>query len=443
MIKKKAIILGAGPSGLVTAWKLLENNWDVEVYEKLFIPGGMCRTWKWGNHYVDTGPHIFHTQDKFLENFWKKEFGDLLQEGEFWCKNVQGKNFEKLWDYPLSWESISEYPEEIRKKIMKEIKDLSPENSARAKNFDEYILSLVGETLFKMFFSKYPEKIWGIKGSEMTAEWAPKRIEIRQKKLPFYHGQFSAVGKHGTGSIYERIKEKIIALGGKVFFGETISQIETEDNLIKSIYTNSGKQIKLSKNDKCISTIPLTLTAKLLGHHTNLKFRGIKSVYLKYKEKNILPEKLHWLYFDSEKVFFNRVTETKKMSPQSSPSDETILTAEITFSKGDKIDLMEAKELEKIIERQLLGTGLTKDKFFLDSSVNTEYFDYPVQTKGFNEELSNAKGFVNQFNQLYSIGTGGEFNYADSQVLFHKAFDIVDMLCNTESKSNQVIKQIY
>ena len=134
---------------------------------------------------------------------------------------------------------------------------------------------------------------------------------------------------------------------------------------------------------------------------------------------------------------------SKKMSPQSSPSDETILTAEITFSKGDKIDLMEAKELEKIIERQLLGTGLTKDKFFLDSSVNTEYFVYPVQTKGFNEELSNAKGFVNQFNQLYSIGTGGEFNYADSQVLFHKAFDIVDMLCNTESKSNQVIKQIY
>ena len=66
----------------------------------------------------------------------------------------------------------------------------------------------------------------------MTAEWAPKRIEIRQKKLPFYHGQFSAVGKFGTGSIYERIKEKIIRLGGKIFFGETINMINAKENYI-------------------------------------------------------------------------------------------------------------------------------------------------------------------------------------------------------------------
>ena len=71
------------------------------------------------------------------------------------------------------------------------------------------------------------------------------------------------------------------------------------------------------------------MTANLLGHKTNLKFRGIKSVYLKYKEKNIIPDRLHWLYYDSEKVFFNRITETKKMSQKSSPKNETILTAEI------------------------------------------------------------------------------------------------------------------
>ena len=54
----------------------------------------MCRSWKWKNFIVDTGPHIFHTPDDKLKNFWKKEFGDLLLEGKFWCQNIQGKKFE-------------------------------------------------------------------------------------------------------------------------------------------------------------------------------------------------------------------------------------------------------------------------------------------------------------------------------------------------------------
>ncbi|MGA1199684.1 MAG: NAD(P)-binding protein [Candidatus Latescibacterota bacterium] len=34
MVKRKAYILGAGVSGLVSGWKLLEKGWDVEIIEK-------------------------------------------------------------------------------------------------------------------------------------------------------------------------------------------------------------------------------------------------------------------------------------------------------------------------------------------------------------------------------------------------------------------------
>ena len=37
---KKAIIIGSGPSGLITAWKLLEKGWRVELIEKNKITGG-------------------------------------------------------------------------------------------------------------------------------------------------------------------------------------------------------------------------------------------------------------------------------------------------------------------------------------------------------------------------------------------------------------------
>ena len=35
--KNKAIILGAGPTGLITAWKLLEADWDVKIIEKSLV----------------------------------------------------------------------------------------------------------------------------------------------------------------------------------------------------------------------------------------------------------------------------------------------------------------------------------------------------------------------------------------------------------------------
>ena len=50
-MKNKIVhIIGAGPIGLVTAWRLLQKkNTTVHIYEKNSIVGGMCRTWKWKN----------------------------------------------------------------------------------------------------------------------------------------------------------------------------------------------------------------------------------------------------------------------------------------------------------------------------------------------------------------------------------------------------------
>ena len=153
--KRKAIILGAGPLGLVTAWKLLENGWKVEIYEKQNIVGGLCRTRRWRDFLVDTGPHIYHTPDPQLAKFWETEFGDLFVKGEFWCKNVRGDQFEEYWDYPLSWESISRYPLKLKEKILKELQERTEESKVKAKNYTQYMEAQVGPTLREMFFKTY------------------------------------------------------------------------------------------------------------------------------------------------------------------------------------------------------------------------------------------------------------------------------------------------
>ena len=125
---KKAYILGAGPTGLITAWKLLEANWDVTIIERKNISGGLCRSWKWKDYIVDTGPHIFHTPDNLLKNFWKKHFGDLLVEGNFSCKNVMGENFDQYYDYPLSKQGLNKLDKNLKVKIKKELKTCNRKN---------------------------------------------------------------------------------------------------------------------------------------------------------------------------------------------------------------------------------------------------------------------------------------------------------------------------
>ena len=51
---KNIHIIGAGPIGLVTAWQILKKNknFNVHIYEKNEVVGGMCRTWKWKDYLV-------------------------------------------------------------------------------------------------------------------------------------------------------------------------------------------------------------------------------------------------------------------------------------------------------------------------------------------------------------------------------------------------------
>ena len=439
--KRKAIILGAGPIGLIAGWKLLENGWSVEVYEKENIVGGMCRTWEWGEFLLDTGPHIYHTPDQELAKFWEDEFGDLFVKGEFWCKNIIGDNFNEYWDYPLSWESISRYPKALKEKVLGDLEAINEESKAKARNYSEYMKAQVGPTLSKMFFTTYPEKIWGIPTAEMTPDWAPKRLEFRHKVTPFYHNQWNAAGKFGTGCIYERIKDGLLKLRGKLSLNYEITNIIPDGNNLSKIEFSNGEKLQIKKQDVIISSLPITTTARFLGYESKLSFRGICSIYLAYNRPLILPEGIHWLYYDSDKLYFNRITEPKKLSQFVAPSERTYLTAEITYSMGDKIDLMEPDLLMQQVAEQVEMAGLAKRDELIDSTINKEAYVYPLQYTGYQEELAKTRSVISKFQQVYSMGTGGDFNYADSQILFHKAFDTVAILCGKDFSSTQVIRQ--
>jgi sialic acid synthase SpsE/protoporphyrinogen oxidase len=437
---KKIIILGAGPVGLITGWLLSKKNWNVEIYEKNSLVGGMCRSWKWNNFILDTGPHIFHTPDKKMWNFWNKNFGDLLIKGKYWSKNTYDDNFDKFYDYPLSIEALKYFPKNLKSKILLELKKLKNSKKTYTKNFDEHIKSQVGETLTKMFFKNYPEKIWGIDTKKMTAEWAPKRVKFRKKILPFFSGEYTAVGKYGTGSVYEKLKKEIIKNGGKIYLNNTVIGFSNKKFKINELKILNRKNKKISDDTIILSSLPITLTARLLGYKSDLKFRGVRTVYIEVKKKYALPNKCHWIYYSSKNVIFNRISEHKKMTKFVAPKNKTYLSAEISYSKGDKIDKLSFDKIKNIVTQDLIKVGLVKKENIGQISENKEDFVYPVQFTDYKHKLSKVSAKISKYNQIYSLGTGGEFNYADSQILFHKSLDLVNNLCNKESMKYQITK---
>lgn len=443
MVKRKAYILGAGVSGLVTGWKLIEQGWDVEIIEKDPFYGGMARTWKWGDFLMDLGPHIYHTPDSQLEKLWKKEFGDLFAKGSFWCKNVKGTSFDHYYDYPLSYESISRYPSELKQKILYELEHINPEDRTKARNYKEYVTALVGPTLQRMFFEDYPTKIWGLSTEEMSPNWAPKRIEFRQGVTPFYHGQWNAVGRYGTGCILGRIYEKILSLGGKIKLGQGIRGLEKQRNTITKLFLDDNEVIEVNPRDAIVSTIPLSIVCRFFDIACNLSFRGVTFVYLAFNREYVLPEGIHWFYYDSPELLFHRLSEPKKMSAEVSPPDKTFLVAEIAYSRKDRVHKMSPQQLVRTVLEQVCCTGLVRREEFFDGVVARQPTVYPLLYKDYQHELARIQSRLGEFKQLYSIGTASEFNYNDIQILFLKAFDLVDLLTGQYSEFSQAKRKEY
>ena len=91
--KKNVIILGSGPTGLITAWKLLEKGLNVTIIEKNPNSGGLCRSWKHNGFILDTGPHIFHTPEPELKTSAPSENVQLESASEYPSPSVSGQPF--------------------------------------------------------------------------------------------------------------------------------------------------------------------------------------------------------------------------------------------------------------------------------------------------------------------------------------------------------------
>ena len=430
-------IIGAGPAGISLAYYAnAAGIKNINLYEKSDSLGGMARSWHQEGFILDTGPHIYHTDDQEIENDWLNIGKDLLVKGEYSSCNILSEYKNILFHYPLSYQTLKENLDSKKmKEISNEINKLkSLDKSAKAENFNNFMEAKVGKILTKMFYKDYPQKVWGISTDEMLADWAPQRIELRDKNETFYKKPFVAVGLKGTGCFYDRMidilkKNKKF----KIFKEKELTGLSKNGDKITKLIFNKSHEIPIDFNDHIFSTIPATNLGSLLDLNLNLKFRGVRSQYVFFKNERILPKNYNWVYCSDKEVGFNRITEPSTMTKGVTKPGYSFVCIETTFDSENYENIKHGYEefLKWIKESKHFNS-----KGYLPE-LNTQNFEgyvYPIQNADFKKGLSIYNSVISKFTNLNVLGTGGEFHYSDMQIIFRKSKNLINSFLN-ESRS--------
>ena len=181
------------------SWSCWISNWNdvkskgfnVEIYEMKNQVGGMCRSWRW-NKFSWILVLIFFILKILNFGILEKIIQKNLIQGTYRAKNVTGKLYDRMIDYPLSLDAINQLPKDLKDKVKIELRNLKVDKK-KSTNFKSHVINQVGPTLQSLFYEDYPEKVWGLKTNDMTSEWAPKRIIFTKKTIPFFNKEFTGV----------------------------------------------------------------------------------------------------------------------------------------------------------------------------------------------------------------------------------------------------------
>ncbi len=378
-MKKKVIILGAGPAGLTAGYYLLKNSKDYEVIivEKDTLVGGISKTINYSGNRMDLGGHRFFTKEKQINNIWqeilpvqgKGSYDDILlksnknfspkgpnpekEDKVFLIRNRVSRIYysKKFFDYPvnLSFNTIKNLG--LIKTIQSGFSYLKSILVKKEEtNLENFYINRFGKKLYSIFFEGYTEKLWGRNPKNIDASWGKQRVKgisikevlkdyfCRLLKIKNKSKETSLIEsyyypKYGPGQMYEEIAKEYQNLGGKLLKEYEVIKINNNKNTIKSIICmHNNKKIEI-EGDIFISSIPIKdlisqmnkVPKKPKEVAINLPYRDFITIGLildKIKLKNKTKIKTLnniipdcWIYVQSTDVKLGRIQVFNNWSP--------------------------------------------------------------------------------------------------------------------------------
>src|SRR5689334_22969162 len=182
------VVLGAGPAGLTAAYVLAKRGVPATVFEADGLVGGIAKTVEFKGYRFDLGGHRFFTKLRPIARLWDDVLGgELLTRPRLSRIYYGGKYFY----YPLEARNVVRQlglVESLRCALS--FFAATVRRGRPVETFEDWVTERFGRRLYERFFRTYTEKVWGIPGSEVRAEWAAQRI----KDFSFRHAVMTLLG---------------------------------------------------------------------------------------------------------------------------------------------------------------------------------------------------------------------------------------------------------
>ncbi len=476
---KTAIIIGAGPAGLSAAYYLLKNTEDIKpiVIEELDCVGGISRTVHHNGNGIDLGGHRLFSKNQEILDFWeeilplqgKPPIDDKILHREITLSptgpdpdetdRVMLKRrrvsrifyLRKFFDYPVSLKASTILNMGLGRTFNAGMSYLkSCVHKVPEKTLEDFMINRFGKVLYKMFFEKYTQKVWGLHPSEISKEWGEQRIKGLSLSKAVLNAILSPLKlisnkeketslieefyypKYGCGQVWEFMANEIIKMGGEIHFNTKVTDFETDGNKILSVNAlrNDGRSEKFRGNF-FISSMPVKDLVEGLGARVPEKVAAVakdlpyrdyilagfycNKINLKNNTKiptinNICPD--CWIYIQEDDITAGRLQIMNNWSPYLVKDfrDKVFISLEYFCNEGDELWNKSEKDMIDFGLSELQKLNIVTPEDVIDTVRVKVKKAYPAYF-GTYKDFDIVKQYLNSIENLYCIGRNGQHKY--------------------------------
>lgn len=391
--------------------------------------GGIAKTVEFNGYRFDLGGHRFYTKLAPIQQMWEGMLGEqLLTRPRMSRIYYNGKFF----SYPLKAQDV--------------FKGLGIAESALAglsyfywrrrmrrvkpTNFEEWVTLRFGRRLYDAFFKSYTEKVWGIPGSEIQAEWAAQRIQefslpqavlgilgLKSGSAPTLIEEFLYPAL-GPGQMWEAFAEYVEEHEIPVHLNQRCVGIRHLGGRVTSVVIadETGEQERDAEAVLSSIAVPDLIEAldppaptDVRAAASRLRYRNLCLVALMTDEKEPFPD--NWIYLHDRRAKAGRVQNFGAWSPAMVPDGKTCLGVEYFCFEDDEIwDMTDADAVE-LATQDLANIGLLDaSKVFNGVKVRVPKA-YPMYDSGYREAVAEIRGYLESFENLKTFGRNGLHRY--------------------------------